>query len=134
MTLQALRAEGRPSALVGVVAAVLLALGLAACSEEVVTDYSAVHRDAFLDACSRPLDDPRLLSDVCVCVYDRIEDEVPFDEFEQMSERLAGSTAAAASTTTNTSGEADVEQAADADLPDDIAIMVADCFTAEADL
>ncbi len=106
----------------------LLLIG-SACSEEVPTNYTAAHREAFLAACSRPLDDPRLLSDVCGCVYDRIEDEVPFDEFQQMSERLAGAAASSTSTTVATASSAVVDP-----LPDDIAHLVADCFETEADL
>jgi len=100
-----------PAARLAVVAALFFVL--VGCSEEEPTDYSATHREAFLDACSRPLDDPRLLSDVCGCVYDRIEDEVPFDQFQTISDGLL---------------------APGADLPEEITEMVADCFVEEADL
>ena len=112
-----------------VIGAVMMLIGLAACSEEVPTDYTVAHREAFLAACSRPLDDPRLLSDVCGCVYDRIEDEIPFAEFERMSEQLAG-TAAVAATSTSIAGVEETKPP----LPSGIAALVADCFTAEADL
>ncbi len=137
-----------------------LVLILSGCSEEEPTDYTSAHREAFLAACSRPLDDPRLLSDVCGCVYDRVEDEIRFDDFQQMSERLAvstsgtvaGGTASTAdsepvpdsSTTTDDESEggsgegsdttADSSDADGAGLPPEIAQLVADCFRSEADL
>ncbi len=112
-------------------------MSLAACSEEVPTDYTAAHREAFLAACSRPIDDPRLLSDVCGCVYDRIEDEVSFDRFQQMSERLAE--APSSTSTPESDDDAAVDGSGDttatgAALPDEIARLVAECFTVEADL
>lgn len=120
---------------------VIVAFGLGmfgptACSEEIPTDYTAAHREAFLAACSRPLDDPRLLSDVCGCVYDRIEDEMPFDEFQRMSEGLAGTPAVTAGVATGTSAdEAEVTSStAGGQLPVEIARLVADCFTLEAEL
>lgn len=114
----------------------LVAMALAACSDEIPTDYTADHREAFLAACSRPLDDPRLLSDVCGCVYDRIEDEVPFDEFQRIDARLAGITSETAAVATDTSAvEAEVIPLATGnELPVEIARLVADCFTLEADL
>ena len=91
----------------------LVSMMAASCGEEEPTDYTAAHREAFLSACSRPLDDPRLLSDVCGCVYDRIEDEMSFTEFERISGRIV---------------------APGAELPGGIADMVAECFVSEADL
>ncbi len=113
----------------------LSGIGLMACSEDVPTDYTAAHREAFLAACSRPIDDPRLLSDICGCVYDRMEGEMPFDEFQRISERLATTPAATADVETDTSAESEAAPLiAGAGLPDDIARLVADCFTLEADL
>lgn len=118
-----------------IVAVALSAVCLTACSEEVPTDYTAAHRDAFLAACSRPLDDPRLLSDVCACVYDRIEDELPFAEFQRIDERLAGTPAATAGVATDTSSaDREVTPSTVEELPVEIARLVADCFTLEADL
>jgi len=91
----------------------LAAMATAACGQDEATDYTSAHRDAFLAACSRPLDDPRLLSDVCACVYDEMEQEIPFSEFERISEAL---------------------ESPSTPLPDEIAQAVADCFVREADL
>lgn len=114
----------------------LVAVALAGCSDEIPTDYTAEHREAFLAACSRPLDDPRLLSDVCGCVYDRIEDEVPFDEFQRLDARLAGIPTETAAVATDTSvADAEVISSATGnELPVDVARLIADCFTLEADL
>lgn len=123
-------------AAVGLVAVAVVAVGLAACSDEIPTDYTAAHREAFLAACSRPVDDPRLLSDVCGCVYDHIEDEVPFDEFQRIDARLAGIPTETTAVATDT-GAAETEvtsTAAGNELPVEVARLVADCFTLEADL
>ena len=116
------------------IAGVALA-GLVGCSEDVPTDYAAAHREAFLAACSRPLEDPRLLSDICGCVYDRIEDEVPFDRFQQVSERLSATPSSNVATDPDTTGESGAAPSvAAAPLPDEITRLIADCFTVEADL
>jgi len=95
-----------------------ITFGLAACGEEEPANYTSAHRDAFLSACSRPLDDPRLLSDICVCVYDRLESEIPFARFVEISESLVVA-------------EGDVGPVA---LPEPVAEIIADCFLVEADL
>ena len=94
-------------------------VGLAGCGEEAPADYTAAHREAFLAACSSPLDDPRLLSDICVCVYDRLESEVSFTRFQAISDSLA---------------ILDAETTDPPDMPDEVADAVADCFLSEADL
>jgi len=96
----------------------IAALFLFGCSEEVATDYSSAHRDAFLAACSSPLEDPRLLVDVCVCVYDHLESEVSFPRFVAISEALVAV-------------DGVVGQAS---MPDELADAVADCVISEADL
>jgi hypothetical protein len=96
----------------------VVAVVLFGCSAEEPTDYTSAHRDAFLAACSSPLEDPRLLSDVCVCVYDRLESEVSFPRFVAISEALAAA-------------ESSVDPAS---MPDELADAVADCMISEADL
>lgn len=117
-----------------VVAVGLGAAGLTACSDEIPTDYTAANRDAFLAACSRPLDDPRLLSDICGCVYERIEDEVPFDEFQRINERLAGIPAPATGVAPDSGATGETVPFARGDLPRELVRLVADCITLEADL
>ncbi len=94
----------------------LVGLAAASCGDEVATDYTSAHRDAFLAACSSPLDDPRLLSDICVCVYDRLEDEISFSRFEAISESLV------------------TVDGSEPPLPDEVVDAIADCFVSEADL
>lgn len=118
-----------------VIALGLSAFGLAACSDDIPTDYTAAHREAFLDACSRPLDDPRLLSDICGCVYDRVEDEMPFHEFQRIDERLATTPATAAGVEADTGAATGAAPSIVTEgLPDEVARLVADCFMLEADL
>lgn len=105
----------------------VVAVLLGACGEtQDPTDYAIENRNDFLTACARPLDDPRLLNDVCACTYDRIEAEYRFDEFAELDEelvaaRLAESTQAAAGGATS-------------GLPQEIIDIVADCFVEEAGL
>lgn len=94
------------------------AVALLACSEEVATDYTSAHRDAFLTACASPLEDPRLLGDVCVCVYDRLESEISFTRFLAISETFAIGDGALGP----------------APMPDELTEAVADCVVSEADL
>jgi hypothetical protein len=97
----------------------LTVVGLVGCGEDVATDYTSAHREGFLAACSNPLDDPRLLSDICVCVYERLESEISFTRFEAISESLT------------TLGD---DSADPPELPEEVAEAVADCFLSEADL
>lgn len=99
---------------------------LAGCGEsEPPTDYTSANRNAFLAACSRPLDDPRLLSEVCDCVYDRLELEMPFDEFVELSEALIPP---------ETEVDGAAPSAPPATVPEEVTAIVADCFVEEADL
>lgn len=99
---------------------------LAGCGEEAIpTNYTASNRDAFLTACSQPLDDPRLLTEVCGCVYDRLEDELSFDEFVDLNQDL---------TIPETEEGDDAAPSISTVLPDEVNAIVADCFVEEADL
>ncbi len=98
------------------VAGILVASGLlaAACTEEVPTDFNADTRTGFMAACSRPLDDPRLISGICQCVFDETQVEITFDEFVAADQRLV----------------ADQEQP----LSDELNEIIADCIVEEGDL
>ncbi len=108
---------------------VLAALGSVACGSDLEpTDYAVENRTGFLTACARPLDDPRLLNDVCACAYDRIENELRFDEFVELDTELLVDTESAAS-------QAEVPQQVESvELPDEIVDIIADCFVEEAGL
>lgn len=107
--------RGANSVVSALVLTVLLAVGVAGCGEEpVVEDFTAANQDAFLTACARPIDDPRLLSDVCRCVFDRAEDELGYERFNAI----------------------DAELRADptAELPEDVVDILTDCFIDESGL
>lgn len=104
----------------------MAALALPGCADdEVPTDYTSANRNAFLTACSRPIDDPRLLSGVCDCVYDRLEFEMPFDDFVALDEAL---------TPPEIEGDEAVQTVPPVTLPEEITAIVAECFVEEADL
>lgn len=92
-----------------------VATATSACGADVeATGYSAETRDAFLTACTRPGDDPRMVRDVCECTYDLIEANVAFADFVAIEESL------------QVDGLAPV--------PDLIAGFVAECFVEEVEL
>ncbi len=101
------------------------------------TDYAVENRTGFLTACARPLDDPRLLNDVCACAYDRIEAELRFDEFVELDADLLELTETASSET-ESSGTALSGATVTGDevqgLPEEIVQIIADCFVEEAGL
>ncbi len=67
--------------------------------------YSDDTRTSFLEPCIAGLGEEG--RDVCECTYDRIADDIPFDEFQRLDRALQGDP--------------------DAELPDEIADIVAAC-------
>ncbi len=112
----------------------LLAVGAAGCSNDLEpTDYAVENRTGFLTACARPLDDPRLLNDVCACAYDRIEAELRFEEFVDLDTELL--TASQATTSDTATSDARAQPGTETDgLPEEIVQLIADCFVEEAGL
>jgi hypothetical protein len=74
-------------------------------------DYDDAVRDRFLAACTARGGDP--VRETCMCFYDRIVAEVPFDRFELLDETLAIQTA-------STPDEP-------LQIPDDMEAMLDDC-------
>lgn len=98
-----------------VIGALVALAGLPGCGDEpVVEDFATTNEEGFLTACAQPIDDPRLVSDVCRCVYDRIEDETSYDDFATMDLALSTNPTAA--------------------LPDELVEAISDCFAAESGL
>lgn len=89
-------------------------VGLGACSEEEPEDFTADTRSAFLAACTEPLADSRLISAICGCVFEESQGALSFERFEAIDSELV----------------LDPE----ADLPDEVAEIVARCFIEEAEL
>lgn len=104
------------------IALVLLA---ASCGGEAQTDYSAENAAEFFAACTEPLEDTRLVTRICDCVFAEIQVEIPYSRFVELEEELIAATAA----------EAEVEGAeVEVPLPPDLAELVARCVSEEADL
>ncbi|QGG94560.1 hypothetical protein [Actinomarinicola tropica] len=89
----------------------LLALvGLSACGDDAPDGYSAATRAAMLDGCAEDDQDADVV-DVCACVYDQMEDDVPFDRFASLENRLGGG---------------------DARLPAEVVAIIRDCIRSVA--
>jgi len=92
-----------------VVAVTALALVMAGCSDDTPSEYNAEVEKNFIETCTDQGGDD--LAEVCQCAYDRFEDEIPFDRFQRVDERLADEP--------------------DATLPDDFLNLYTDCVVAE---
>ncbi len=104
---------------------VITVLLVGCADDETPTNYTSANRDAFLTACSQPLDDPRLISEVCGCVYERLEFEMSFDDFVELDEAL---------TPPEVEDDESNPVTPPVTLPDEMTDIVADCFVEEADL
>jgi hypothetical protein len=101
---------------VGLIALVVVLIVVAAVRPRPQSDYDDAVRDRFLSACTDQGGD--LVRDECVCFYEQLEQNVPFDRFEMLDESLA--TQLQLHEQTNSVGQ-------DLKLPDDIAAMLARC-------
>lgn len=79
-------------------------------------DYDDATRARFVDACMTNGGEP--VRNICVCVYDRIVQTVPFDRFEVIDELLGSQLQAA--------------PGQPLDLPDDVAAMLQECVSSSS--
>lgn len=84
--------------------------GLASCGDDTPDGYDASSRSAMLGGCAEDDTDPDVV-DVCTCVYDRMEEDVAFERFAALENRLAGG---------------------DARLPDDVVDIIRGCIRSVA--
>ena len=99
---------------------------LAACAEEEPQDFTVDTRTGFLAACTQPLDDSRMISAICQCVFDETLGQLSFERFQAIDEELLAQAEAAE--------EAETEPEFGPRLPDDLAAIIADCVVAETEL
>ncbi|MCB9373022.1 MAG: hypothetical protein H6518_09600 [Microthrixaceae bacterium] len=92
----------RRAVVLGVVAAALV---LSGCGDDAPSDYNADVEESFLQTCTDQGGDD--LQDVCQCAYDSFEEQIPFDRFQRVDERLS--------------------EDPDAELPDDFLDLYTDC-------
>ena len=85
-----------------------------ACSEEEPQGFTSDNQSGFLAACTLPLEDSRLTSAICQCVFDESQVEIPFTRFDAIERRL--------------------REDPDQELPDELVEIVAQCFIDEAEL
>jgi hypothetical protein len=82
-----------------------LAFVLAGCSDSEPSDYNAEVEENFIQTCTDEGGED--LEAVCQCAYSKFEEEIPFDRFQRVDERLADDP--------------------DATLPDDFLNLYTDC-------
>lgn len=92
----------RRAVLLGVVA---VALVLAGCGSDEPTEYNSEVEQNFIQTCTDQGGDD--LQDVCQCAYDAFEENIPFDRFQRVDERLSDDP--------------------NAELPDDFLDLYTDC-------
>jgi hypothetical protein len=97
----------------GVVIAVVALLSISRAGTE--RDYDDAVRDRFVAACTTDGAEP--VRGTCVCLYDRIEQTIPFDRFEEVDASLASQVAASPGQRL--------------DLPDDIDVLLQACLAEE---
>lgn len=93
------------------VAVAIFAVGLvmAGCGNDSPSEYNAEVEENFIETCTDQGGDD--LRDVCQCAYDAFEEQIPFDRFQRVDERLADDP--------------------DANLPDEFVDLYADCVVAQ---
>lgn len=94
---------------------VAVAAGILIARSGTQDDYDEAVQRRFLDACTGQGGEP--VRDTCECFYDRIEQTVPFDRFEDLDESLAAEASGTAS------GQP-------LNLPPDIDALLQECVTA----
>jgi hypothetical protein len=92
-----------------VIGSIAFAIVLAGCGDNAPTDYNAEVEKNFIETCTDQGGDD--LQDVCQCAYDSFREEIPFDRFQRVDERLADDP--------------------DAELPDDFLNLYTDCVIAQ---
>ena len=79
-----------PRELARLAVAVVLVVAAAGCGDDAAPDdFSAETRSAMVTGCAEDDADPDL-REVCECTYERMEDDLGFDEFADLDRRLAG--------------------------------------------
>ena len=97
-----------------------------ACAEEEPQDFTVDTRTGFLAACTQPLEDSRLISAICQCVFDETQGQLSFERFQAIDAELVAQAEAAE--------EAETTPQFAPRLPDDLADIIADCVVAETEL
>lgn len=100
--------------LTGLLALAALALGISACGGDIPEDYTVETRDNFLVACTDPLSDSILITELCECVFESTQSRFTFDRFVEFEDALRSDL--------------------DADLNTAMNDVLADCILREADL
>ncbi|MFP3906928.1 MAG: hypothetical protein ACLFRV_14200 [Acidimicrobiales bacterium] len=83
-----------------------LIMMLAACGDSGPDDYDDSTREAFMAGCVEEDGDPDLV-EVCECTYETAVEELPFERFRSVENRL---------------------QQGESDIPDDVSEIILDCI------
>ncbi len=92
----------RRAVVLGVLA---VALVISGCGDDTPTEYNAEVEENFIQTCTDQGGED--LQDVCQCAYNAFEENIPFDRFQRVDERLADDP--------------------NAELPDDFLDLYTDC-------
>lgn len=92
----------------------MLGLGATACSEDAQTDFNAENESGFMAACTQPVEDSRLVAGICQCVFEQIDAEIVFSEFQAT--------------------DAELTETPSLELPEQITDFIAECVIEEAEL
>lgn len=92
----------------------LAGFALVGCSGDAQTDFTVDNESGFMAACTTAIEDSRLVSGICQCVFEQTEAQIPFAEFSATEEELVGSP--------------------DLELPQEITDIIADCVIEEGEL
>ncbi len=96
---------------------------LAACADEEPQGFTVDTRTGFLAACTQPLEDTRLISAICQCVFDETQAPLSFERFQAIDAELL--------TEAEEAEEGGTPVEFEPRLPDDLADIIADCVLAE---
>ena len=87
---------------------------LAACSADTQTEFTVDNESGFMAACTAAIEDSRLVSGICQCVFEQTEAQIPFAEFSATDDELV--------------------ESPDLALPQEITDIIAQCVIEEGEL
>ena len=93
---------------------IAIPLTAAACSQEEPQEFTNDNRDGFLAACTEQLEDTRLTSAICQCVFDESQVRIPFVRF--------------------TTIERELQEDRERELPEELVDIIAQCVIDEGEL
>ncbi len=66
----------------------ILALAFSACGGDEPLNYTLETRENFLAACTDPLNDSRLVTELCECTFAAAQEKLSFARFSELEDRM----------------------------------------------